>query len=40
MQSREQYLGRKFNIYSYYAQNRCDPYPTILARLLQQATFR
>jgi Glycosyl hydrolase family 26/Ig domain of plant-specific actin-binding protein len=29
--SREQYFGRKFNIYSYYAQNRCDPWPTILA---------
>ncbi len=31
VQSREQYLGRKFNIYAYYAQNRCDPYPSILA---------
>jgi hypothetical protein len=29
--SREQYIGRKFNIYSYYAQNRCDPWPTTLA---------
>jgi Glycosyl hydrolase family 26 len=29
--SREQYFGRKFNIYAYYAQNRCDPYPSILA---------
>jgi hypothetical protein len=31
VQSREQYFGRKFNIYAYYAQNRCDPYPSILA---------
>jgi hypothetical protein len=31
VQSREQYFGRKFNIYSYYAQNRCDPWPTTLA---------
>jgi hypothetical protein len=31
VQSREQYIGRKFNIYSYYAQNRCDPYPSTLA---------
>lgn len=31
VQNREQYLGRKFNIYAYYAQNRCDPYPSILA---------
>ena len=31
VQSREQYLGRKFNIYSFYAQNRCDPWPTTLA---------
>ena len=32
VQSREQYLGRKFNIYSYYAQNRCDPWPTTLTQ--------
>lgn len=31
VQSREQYLGRKLNIYAFYAQNRCDPYPSILA---------
>jgi hypothetical protein len=30
VQSRELSLGRKFNIYAYYAQNRCDPYPSIL----------
>jgi hypothetical protein len=29
--SRETYFGRKFNIYSYYAQNRCDPWPATLA---------
>jgi hypothetical protein len=29
--SREQYFGRKFNIVSMYAQNRCDPWPTVLA---------
>jgi hypothetical protein len=29
--SREQYLGRRFNIVSMYAQNRCDPWPTVLA---------
>jgi Glycosyl hydrolase family 26 len=29
--SREQYLGRRFNIVSIYAQNRCDPWPTVLA---------
>jgi hypothetical protein len=29
--SREQYFGRKFNIASYYAQNRCDPYPSVLS---------
>jgi hypothetical protein len=32
--SREQYFGRKFNIYSFYAQNRCDPYPSILASVV------
>jgi hypothetical protein len=31
VQSREQYFGRRFNIYAFYAQNRCDPYPSILA---------
>jgi hypothetical protein len=31
LQSRELYLGRKFNIYSYYAQGRCDPWPATLA---------
>jgi hypothetical protein len=29
--SRETYFGRKFNVYSYYAQNRCDPWPATLA---------
>jgi hypothetical protein len=29
--SREQYLGRRFNVVSMYAQNRCDPWPTVLA---------
>jgi Glycosyl hydrolase family 26 len=29
--SRETYFGRKFNIYSYYAQGRCDPWPAALA---------
>jgi hypothetical protein len=29
--SREQYFGRKFNIVSLYAQNRCDPWPASLA---------
>jgi hypothetical protein len=29
--SREQYFGRTFNIYSYYAQNRCDPWPATLS---------
>jgi hypothetical protein len=32
VQSREQYFGRKFNIYAYYASNRCDPWPTTLAQ--------
>jgi hypothetical protein len=32
--SREQYFGRRFNIYAFYAQNRCDPYPTILANVV------
>ncbi len=31
VQSREQYFGRKFNIVSMYAQNRCDPWPASLA---------
>jgi hypothetical protein len=30
--SRELYFGRKFNIFSIYAQNRCDPWPTNLAQ--------
>lgn len=34
LQSREQYIGRSFNIYSYYAQHRCDPYPTILGQVV------
>jgi hypothetical protein len=29
--SREQYFGRKFNINAFYAQNRCDPWPAVLA---------
>ena len=32
--SREQYFGRKFNIVSLYAQNRCDPWPTTLAAVV------
>jgi hypothetical protein len=30
--SREQYIGRKFNIYSYYSQDHCDDYPRITAQ--------
>ena len=29
MLSRERYIGRKFNIYSYYSQGHCDDYPAI-----------
>jgi hypothetical protein len=34
--SREQYFGRKFNIVSLYAQNRCDPWPAALADAVSQ----
>jgi hypothetical protein len=34
--SRELYFGRKFNIVSLYAQNRCDPWPASLADAVSQ----